>query len=274
MKILIADDMEGISGITSWDQVDPENAEYRSRCRHWITADVNAAVQGALDAGAKEIVVADGHWNSSNVLLEELLPPARLNTGTPSPFSMVEGVQYGDVDAALFIGYHARAGSLQGILDHTWSSVRVANVWLNDRLVGEFGLNAAVCGHFGVPVLMISGDQTVCAEAREWVPEVFTAQVKRATSRWAAECLPFEESRALIRETARKAIEAFAKKKVKPLKLKTPLKGVIEFKDAHMADGAQICPGVERIDGRKIGFSAKDAAEAYLTFRSLVKLAT
>ena len=272
MKILIADDMEGISGIVSWDQVDPDNAEYKTRCRHWITADVNAAIQGALDAGADEIVVSDGHWNSSNILLEELLPPARLNTGTPSPFSMVEGVQYGNVDAAIFIGYHARAGSHQAILDHTWSSARISNVWLNDKLIGEFGLNAAVCGHFGVPVLMVSGDQTVCKEAKSWVPGVFTAQVKRATSRWAAECLPFEEARALIRDTAKKALQAHLKGKIKPMKLTPPVKGMIEFKDSNMADAAQLCPGVERVDGRKIAFTAKDPAEAYLTFRALVSL--
>ena len=110
MKLLIACDMEGISGVVSWDQVDPSKPEYQ-RFRHIITADVNAAVAGACAAGVKEIVVADGHWNSSNVLLDELDPRANLNTGTPTRLSMVQGADSG-IDAAIFLGYHARAGSL------------------------------------------------------------------------------------------------------------------------------------------------------------------
>ena len=164
MKILIAVDMEGISGVVNWDQVDPRHAEY-TRFRRIMTQDVNAAIQGCLAAGAKEVVVADGHASGYNILIEELDPRARLNSGNSAPLAMVQGID-ASFNAAMFVGYHACAGSMNAILDHTWSSSSVANVWLNGVLVGETGLNAAVCGHFNVPVIMLSGDQTVCAEAR------------------------------------------------------------------------------------------------------------
>ena len=159
MRILIAADMEGISGVTNWDQVSPEHPEYE-RFRRIMTAEVNAAIEGAYAGGAQEVIVSDGHNLANNILVEELDRRARLNNGTPAPFAMVEGVQNG-VDGVLFIGYHARAGTRNAILDHTWSSKCVLNLWLNDLLVGETGLNAAVCGNLNTPVLLVSGDQSV-----------------------------------------------------------------------------------------------------------------
>lgn len=273
MKLLIAVDMEGISGVVNWDQVDPGHTEYQRFCQI-MTEDVNAAIEGAASAGASEFVVADGHWASSNILIEKLDSRAHLSSGSPSPFSMVSGVDSG-VEAAFFIGYHARAGSLHAILDHTWSSQRVANVWLNGRLTGEFGMNAAVCGHFDVPALMISGDQTVCAEALEWVPGVETAQVKTASGRFSAECLPLVESQQLIHKAAERAVRSYiAGKYPPPLKVKTPVTIKLEFQAANMADSAVIMPGAKRLDGRTIEFKAPDMVSAYLAFRSAVGLAS
>jgi len=272
MRLLIAVDMEGISGVVNWNQVNPDHAEYQ-RFRKVMTEDVNAAIRGAAEAGASDFIVADGHWDSSNILIEALDARAHLAAGTPAPLSMVQGVESG-VDAALFIGYHARAGSLNAILDHTWSSTRVANLWINDRICGEFGFNAAVCGHFGVPVLMVSGDQAVCAEAREWVAGVETAQVKRAVGRWAAECLPLAEAQRLISETAKRAVARFREGRgPRPLRLEAPLAVKVEFQASQMADGAMLLPGAERVDGRTIAFSAPDALSAYRTFRAAVALA-
>jgi D-amino peptidase len=187
MKILIAADMEGVTGVVNWDHVDPDHAEYQ-RFRRLMTGDVNAAVRGAFEGGAEEVVIADGHGSGRNLLIEELDPRTRLNSGGPAPLSMVEGAD-SEIDAAMFVGYHARAGAPNAILSHTWSGRRVARVWLNGGEVGEIGLNAAVCGHFEVPVIMISGDQTACAEAAELLGELETAVVKTAKSRMAAECL-------------------------------------------------------------------------------------
>lgn len=271
MKILIAVDMEGASGVINTDQVDPSHAEYQ-RFRRMLTGDVNAAVQGAAAAGANEFIVSDGHWNGSNILIEELDPRPSLHCGTSSPFGMVDGIDQG-VDAALFIGYHARAGTQNGILDHTWSSVRVHNLLLNNRLAGEFGLNAAMCGHFNVPVLMISGDQSVCAEAAEWVEGIETAVVKRATGRMSAECLPLESARRLIRDAAERAVHRLmAGNAPAPLRIQPPVDVEIEFHYPQMVDNACLLPGSRRLDGRRLAYTAADMAEAYRAFRAAVVL--
>ena len=176
MKILIATDMEGITGVTTWDHVTPGHAEY-GRFRRLMTQDVNAAIRGASEAGADDIIVADGHWNGSNILVEELDPRGRLNSGSPSPLSMMQGIDE-SVDGVMFVGYHARNGTPNAVLDHTWSSKTVANVWLNDILTGEFGLNGALAGHFGVPVIMATGDQTACGQIVEQLGDMETAIVK------------------------------------------------------------------------------------------------
>jgi D-amino peptidase len=271
MKILIACDMEGISGVVSWNQVDPSHPEYQ-RFRHIMTADVNAAVAGAFAGGATEVAITDGHWNSGNVLIEELDERAFLNTGSPSPLSMVQGVGEG-VDAVIFLGYHARAGTQNAMLDHTWSSIRVSNLWINGRLTGEFGLNGAVCGSFGVPVIMVSGDQSVCAEAREWVPGVLTAQVKKSTGRMSARCLPLKSSQVLIRDTAEKAVKsAVSGSQPAPLKVATPVTMTVEFFNTLMGDSASLLPGAKRLDGRKIEFTAESMPLAYTGFRAAVNL--
>jgi D-amino peptidase len=272
MKLLIAVDMEGITGVVNWDHVSPAHPEYQ-RFRRLMTADVNAAVAGAGEAGVDEIVVSDGHSSGTNILIEELDARARLNCGSPSPFSMVQGIDKG-VDAAFFIGYHAHIGSQTAILDHTWSNVAVANLWLNERITGEIGLNAAVCGAFDVPVLMLSGDQTATAEARELIGDLETAVVKQASGRWAAECLPPAVTGTLIREAAARAVRRFrAGNAPAPLKVELPATVTVEFIYSHMADNAALLPGSTRLDARKVSFTAADMPTAYRAFRSLVSLA-
>lgn len=272
MKLLIAVDMEGITGVATWDHVTPTHPDYQ-RFRRLMTGDVNAAIRGAFQGGVDEVVVSDGHWNSDNILIEELDPRVRLNTGTPSPFSMVQGIDQG-VDAAFLIGYHARIGTARAILDHTWSSTRVQNVWLNGRLVGEIGLNSAVCGHFGAPVLMISGDQSASAEAEEWVPGIEKAVVKQATGRWAAEVLPPAQTQTLICETAERAVRRFYNgQSPAVLKVDTPVNNVIEFFYSEMADKATLLPGSRRLDGRRIEIISPDMPAAYQSFRAAVTLA-
>jgi D-amino peptidase len=272
MKLLIAVDMEGITGVVTWNHVDPSHAEYQ-RFRRLMTQDVNAAVRGALEAGADEVVVSDGHWNSDNILIEELDPRARLNSGTPAPFSMVQGIDQG-VDAAMFIGYHARMGTPAAILDHTWSSARVQNVWLNGRLAGEIGLNAAVCGHFGAPVLLLSGDQSANQEAAEWIPGIHNVIVKRAGGRWSAEVLPPAVTQPMICAAAERAVRAFlAGDAPAPLRLETPVTVAVEFFTSEMADKASLLPGSRRVDGRKIEATLPDMPAAYQAFRAAVTLA-
>lgn len=272
MKILIAVDMEGISGVTCWEHVTPGHAEYE-RFRKVMTAEVNAAIEGAYAGGAKEVLVADGHWNSGNILIEELDRRARLNCGTPSPFSMVEGVQDG-MDGAMFVGYHARAGTANAILDHTWSSKCVANLWVNDLLMGESGLNAAVCGHFNVPVLLVSGDQSLCAEASEMLGTPETVVVKQASGRASASCLAPQVAQDLIRQAAARAVQRLVHHLAPPpFRLPEPIHVVVELFYSEMADKAALLPGAKRLDGRRVEIYAASMPEAYRSFRAAVALA-
>ena len=272
MKLLIAADMEGITGVVDWNQVTASQPEY-ARFARLMTGDVNAAIRGAFTGGADEVVVADGHSLARNILVEELDSRARLNSGTPSPLAMVSGVDTG-VEGALFIGYHARAGTANAILDHTWSSERVGNVWLNGQLTGEAGLNGAVCGHFNVPVIMISGDQSVCAEAAALLGEVETAVVKEAHGRMAAECLPPAVSQAKIEAAAARAVARLRQGTApRPLRLQTPVTVAVEFADSDMADKAMLYPGAARGSGRRVECTAADMLQAYFAFRALVTLA-
>jgi D-amino peptidase len=271
MKILIAADMEGISGVVNWDQVSPAHAEY-ARFRRLMTGDVNAAIAGAFAGGASEVIVADGHAGGCNLLLEELDGRARLNSGNDAPFAMVQGIG-SDIDGVLFVGYHARAGSPQAILDHTWSSSRVANLWLNEQLVGETGLNAALCGHYGAPVLMLSGDQTACAQAVELLGALETVQVKTATSRYSAECLPLQSSQAAIAAAAETALRCLrAGQAPSPFRLAEPIHLTVEFFSSQMADGASHLPGATR-QGCRISLTLPDMPAAYLAFQAVVDLA-
>jgi D-amino peptidase len=276
MKILIAADMEGIPGVVNWDQVTPGHAEY-SRFRRIMTESVNAAVRGVCEASANEVIVADGHAGALNILIEELDPRAHLYSGSPSPLAMVQGADSG-LNGAMFIGYHARAGTKDAILDHTWSSKCVANVWLNELIVGETGLNAAVCGHYDVPVLMVSGDQAVCTEALELLGQIEVAPVKRATGRMSAECLPVPEAMQRICEAAARGVARLqttgtSGTAVSLFRLPTPVYLAVELVSSEMADQASLFPGAKRLDGRRLELEAGDMLDAYRAFRSMVALA-
>lgn len=272
MRILIAADMEGITGVVHWDQVDPEHKAY-PRFQKLMTGDVNAAIEGAYDEGASQVIVVDGHNAGRNLLIEELDPRARLSAGSPAPLGMVQGLEAG-ISAAMFVGYHARSGSAHAILDHTWSSSSIAGVWVNDQAIGEIGWNAAVCGDFDVPVILLSGDQTACAEATGLLGPIATAAVKQACGRMAAECLPPAASQPLIYEAACRAVRALrAGDAPQPLRLARPIALRVELVTSDMADRAEIVPGTRRLEGRIVEFSAADAVEAYRAFRTLAAVA-
>jgi D-amino peptidase len=271
MKILIAADMEGITGVTNWDQVDPHHSEY-PRFRRLMTSDVNAAVRGVCDSGVDEILVTDGHERGGNILLEDLDPCAHLICGDYSPLAMVQGIDQG-VNGVILVGYHARAGSQNAILDHTWSSRRIANLWLNDILVGEYGLNGAVAGHFNAPVLMLTGDQTTCAQATELLGDIETVVVKTALSRMAAVCLPPQVTEELIQKAASKAVKRLqAGEAPKPFVVQSPVRVTIDFNSSEQADQAALLPGSKRLDGRRLVFSADDMLAAYTAFQAAVAM--
>jgi D-amino peptidase len=271
MKILIAADMEGVTAVVSWNHVATDHPEY-TRFRKLMTYDVNAAIRGAFEGGASEVMVSDGHSFGRNILIEELDPRARLNSGSPSPFSMIQGIDC-SVTAVIFVGYHARIGTQNAILEHTWSDERVANLWINGDLFGEIGLNAAISGYFNAPVIMISGDQSACAEAAGLLQGIETAVVKYASGRMAAECLPPSVTQNLIQAAATRAVQHLKKGQApQPLKIAPPITMTIDFVQSEMADRAALLPGANRA-GRRLQYTAPDMPTLYAAFRAALALA-
>lgn len=265
MKILISADMEGITGVVSQSHIDPSQAEYQ-RFRRLMTGDVNAAVEGALTAGATDIVVNDAHANMDNILIEELHPAARLISGSPKPLSMMQGIGP-DVTAVFLVGYHARAGSEPAIHDHTWSGY-IYSVMLNGRLIGEIGLNAALAGHFGVPVALVTGDQLATTEAREALDDVEVVTVKNAVGRTAAECLPPARTAEMIRAAAARALN----RQREPFVVSLPITLKVEFMRSIQAEKAELIPGARRAAPRCVEWTGDDMIAVYRTWRALTNL--
>lgn len=262
MRVLIACDMEGISGVVHWEQVDPQHAEYQ-RFRSIMTDEINAAIDGAIDGGATAVTVTDGHHSGHNLLIERLHPPARLISGGPAPLSMVHGVA--GVDVAFFIGYHARANTAEAILCHTWTD-DVRHVWLNDREVGEIGLNAAVCGSFNVPIGLITGDEAAASEARDLLGQLETVAVKRALGRMSAECYPIEDNQRAIRLAAAHAMIH----QPAPFKVEAPITLRVELTYPHLIDKALRVPGTRRLDGTTVEWIGEEMIATYNAFRAIV----
>jgi len=266
VKILISVDMEGITGVVSQSHTDPAHAEYQ-RFRKLMTADANAAVEGALAGGATDIVVTDAHANMDNILIEELNPAARLISGSPKPFSMMEGIGAG-VNAVFLVGYHARAGSAPAVHDHTWMG-SIYNATLNGQPMGEIMLNAALAGHFGAPVALVTGDQLATAEARELLGGIETVTVKIAVGRTAANCLPPAKTAPIIKQAAQKALE----RKHTPLVVPSPITLGVEFWRSVQAERAELLPGAKRTGPRSIEWVGQDMVAVYRTWRALTTLA-
>ena len=269
MRVFISVDMEGITGVTCWDDVDSGEASYE-RFRKVMTDEVNAAVEGAVEAGATGVVVNDSHGGMRNVLIEHLHPQAELISGYPKPLGMMSGVD-ADVDLAFLIGYHARAGTANAILDHTWSSSRVYALHLNGQTVGETGLSVALAGHLGVPVGLLTGDEATTAEARALLGDSLqTVAVKKSVSRQAAQSLPLEEAQARIRAAARAAV---AGPNPDPWVVSSPVTVAIEFMESLHADGAAIMPGVRRVSGRRVEWTGEDMVTAFRAMTAMIDLA-
>jgi D-amino peptidase len=272
VKILISCDMEGISGVIDWKQVEKGESEY-VRFTKIMTAEVNAAIEGAFAGGANEVAVIDSHDSGRNLLIEELDPRATLHYGSNFPLSMVQGVQQG-TDAVIYIGYHARSGTPSAVLAHTWMSTAVTDVWLNERIIGEIGINAAVCGYFNAPIIFISGDQAACNEASDWVPGIETVVVKKAAGRYAAECYTPAVTHPLITQGVKRAVEKFASGHgPSPLKVQLPLTMTLRFATTIMAEQALILPQLSNLpDGRMVRFEAPDILTAQQLFRAATSL--
>jgi D-amino peptidase len=277
MRIYISVDMEGVAGVVHEDQtnpIDPRCAGEYNRFRRLMTEEANAAIAGALEGGATRILINDSHWTMRNLVAEELHAGAELLSGGPKAFSMMEGIDRG-WDLAAFIGYHAKAGTANAILDHTYTDI-IQDVRLNGQSVGELGINAALAGAFGVPIGLVSGDQALAAEAKALLGSAVRAvQVKHAVGRHAARSLSPTEARTLIREAMREAVAQTGKGSTpsRPYVVASPTSLEVEFAQTVQADHASMAPGFERRGARTVGFSHDSYPEVFRAFRTMFNLA-
>ena len=260
MKVFISADMEGITGIVHGDSLLHGRPEY-DRARKYLTDDVVAAAQGALDAGAREVLVCEGHANMRNILIEHLPRGVHLVKGPASgkQLCQTEGISR-QFACALFIGYHAMAGTRRGILSHTWVGSLIHAVHLNGRLVGETGLNAAVCGHYGVPVVMVAGDDALARETKKILPWVKPVITKKTLSTNCAVCRPPAETLPEIRAMAAKTVRERAKARV--FRLKGPVNFDITLHRQDMADKAETYCDVLRLGPRQVRVRGRNMDEA------------
>jgi len=268
-KVFISIDMEGITSIVSGDQTGGDPGEYQVG-RKLMVGDLNAAIEGVLAAGAGEIVVCDSHGGMRNLQPEEVHEAALLVRGSPKPYSMMEGIS-SDFHAAMFVGYHARMGAPKAILCHTYSGATVESIHVNGVEVGETGYNAGLAGHYGVPLVFISGDSAVAEEAKAIIPNITTAVVKWAVSRQAAKCLHPKKARELIKQKAAEALQNYGN--VKPLVFKPPIEVRLKLFNPSMADAAEALPTMERLDGTTLKGVYPNYPAAHVAIRAAIDLA-
>ena len=250
MKILITADYEGASGHVQWGSGGEREA---------VTADINAAVAGAIDGGATEILVGEAHANKRNIIPEQLDPRASFLSGQPRPLNHLSGLD-STFDAVMFVAFHSKAGTLRGIMAHT-SSSKVFSLKFNDIEVGELGTDAAIAGYFRVPVIMVTGDKAVCDEAYALLDRIKAVAVKEGVSRSAGICVQPSEARKLIKEGAKRAMSLIGTSK--PFVIEPPIRTEIVFIDPTCVDNLEYLPFIERIDGRTITYTTGDFIEAF-----------
>lgn len=263
MKVFVAVDMEGIAGLVQWDEAQVELQ------RRLMTEEVNAAARGAFAGGATEVFAGESHGGMRNLLPELLDPRLGYLSGQPKPMNHMAGVN-GSFDLAIFLGYHSRAGTLHGVMAHTFAG-SIFSLSFNGIEVGEIGTDAALCGYHGVPVGLVAGDRAACNEALALLGDVNTVAVKEGVSRSAARCLPLARARELIEAAATDAVKRAAD--FKPFTFDGPVVAQVTFIDPSYADSAEYLDFVTRVDGRTISFEGADYLEAFERFNALHFLA-
>ena len=257
LKVYISADMEGIAGVVSGEQLGPTGFEY-GRFREFMTAEVAAAIAAAREVGAGEIVVSDSHGNGQNLLLERLPADVTVIRSWPRPLGMMEGID-STFDAAILIGYHASTTSQTGVRAHTLSSANYAGVELNGTPVGEAGLSAAIAGRYGVPVVLISGDDAAVDEARKLLGDVEGVVVKRAISFHSAATMTPEAAQRLVRDKVKVALAR--RTGFRPYRLQQPVRLDLTFKNYRPAEMLAYLPMVQRTTAHSIRFTGRDVLE-------------
>jgi D-amino peptidase len=266
VKVFISADIEGVAGVVDAEQTRGPGAEYELG-RRLLTGEVNAAIDGAVEAGATEMLVNDAHSSMHNIDPAELHHDASYLSGRHKPLYMMEGLD-GSFDAVLMIGYHGSIGAERAILSHTYNPLAVWEARLNGLVVGESALNALVAVDHGVPVVLISGDDATAEEARPFMPQVEAVVVKRSITRFAAESLHPNRARELIRAAAAAALS----RSQAPPAIGLPATLELTFLTADMAEMATWIRGVERTAARTVQASSDDPLRLYRTFVTIIAL--
>jgi D-amino peptidase len=254
LKVYISVDMEGIAGIVTADQLTPAGFEYE-RARQFMTGEALAAVAGARDAGATQIVISDSHGNGENLLIDKFPPDVTIIRSWPRPLMMMEGID-STFDAAVFIGYHASTTNLAGVRAHTISSAHLAAVLLNGVAMPESGINAAIAGYYGVPVVAISGDNVAVGEAQALIGSMEGAVVKQAISFHAAATMTPDAAQSLVRQKVKAGVQRRAS--LRPYRVKAPVRLDVTFKNYTPAEMLSFLPNVQRTTSHGIRFDGRD----------------
>jgi D-amino peptidase len=258
LKVYISVDMEGVVGAVTGDQLGPGGFEYQ-RFREFMTREALAAVTAAKEAGATEIVVSDSHGNGENLLIEMFPPDVRIIRSWPRRLTMMAGID-STFDAVIFIGYHSSTDNTAGVRAHTFSSARLTHVAVNGTPFSEGAWNAAIAGHFGVPVVMISGDDAACTEVSRVVGNIETAVVKKSLGFHSAMTLTPEASYKLIAEKVKAGLARRAE--IKPFTVTKPVTVDVGFKHYLPAEVLAYLKGIERSGSHTIRFRVADMLEA------------
>ena len=247
-KLFISVDMEGITGVVQPAQLGPDGFEYQ-RAREWMTAEVNAAIQGARDAGAAGIVVCDSHGNGQSVLIDKLPDDVQIVRGFPRPLEMMQGIDE-TFAAALFVGYHASEWTANAVRGHTISSARLLGVKLNGMEVSEGIYNAALAGQFGVPVAFVSGDRLAVTQLQTVAPAAEAAIVKEPFGYHSAMTVTPARGQAMIRDGVKRAMAKLGR--LQPYRVRTPIDLEVGFKLTLDAERAAFVPGLARSDAHSV----------------------
>jgi D-amino peptidase len=257
--VFLITDAEGVGGVCRQDQTDPKDSEMRQL----LTGEINAAVEGFLAGGADDVLVWDGHDGSQTLSTLTIHPKARLLMGSLGPTMLMER----RFAAVAYVGQHSKANVRGGIMAHSYSSLGIQNMLLNGKPVGEIEIIAAMAGHFGTPVIMLSGDQAAATELHEIVPEAELAVVKEGLGRYTCISLSATAARDVIRDAARKSVAKIAS--ARPFKVAGPVTLQVEYTTRNSLPlDSESRPGAEVLDDRTIRFRGKDILEAWRLYRS------
>lgn len=260
MNVYVMVDAEGLSGIHLASQVMSDGALYQE-FRQMMTDEINACVEGLKSGGAERVIVRDAHASGNNVLWSRLTSLADGYVIGNSPHERMPGIE--SCQALVLLGYHAMAGTRHAVLEHTMSSRHWQNFWINGRKSGEVGIDAAIAGERGVPVILVSGDDKVCAEARDFLPDVVTAQVKQGLAVEGAIHLPRDRAYDLIRQKAAEAVRQAETGAIRPFKVTSPVTLRLELVERGQIPDPLARPDIHRLDGRTYEVTA-DSVEAAL----------